>query len=458
AGAGLTGGGNSGDVVLSIPDQGVLPTMINGDSASTWDVLKWDCMGQACWAADSLTLPFSGTVSATGHSGFNVVNSGTAPAIEGEGSTTGIGVRGVATSSAGVLGTCTGTSCEGVNGSASSTSGMTYGVHGVVYSPDGRAVFGYNDASSGTGLGVFGQSSSTGGTGVKGRATRTTGETYGVVGQVSSPDGRGVLGVSPFMGTGGSATGTSGETFGIWGAANSAEGYGVFGRNMSTGSGAMGVMGETAGNSGWASGVYGTAHGLSAIGVTGWNSSGGPGLYAWSQTGTGLIVKGTGTGNLAEIYDHTVGLRWRVTHDGHVYADGTFHAGGADFAEMVPVRQRDLEPGDVVVMTADGRLTRSFEAHQASVVGVISTRPGYLSDLYRDVDEAEKAPLAVVGIVPVKATAANGEIRPGDMLTPSAVPGTAMRSRRVIPGTVIGKAMEKLESGEGLIRMLVMLR
>jgi len=109
-------------------------------------------------------------------------------------------------------------------------------------------------------------------------------------------------------------------------------------------------------------------------------------------------------------------------------------------------------------MTADGRLARSFEAHQASVVGVVSTKPGVLGDLYRDMPEEAKIPLAVIGIVPVKATAAGGSIRPGDMLTPSAVPGTAMRSRRVVPGTVIGKAMEGLESGEGLIRMLVMLR
>jgi hypothetical protein len=125
---------------------------------------------------------------------------------------------------------------------------------------------------------------------------------------------------------------------------------------------------------------------------------------------------------------------------------------------MVPVRQPNLEPGDVVALAIDGRVIRSFQERQASVIGVVSTKPGYQSDLYADLDSSEKIPLAVMGIVPVKVTAANGPIRPGDMLTPSAVPGRAMRSRRIVPGTIIGKAMEGLESGEGLVHMLIMLR
>jgi hypothetical protein len=125
---------------------------------------------------------------------------------------------------------------------------------------------------------------------------------------------------------------------------------------------------------------------------------------------------------------------------------------------MVPVRKKGLEPGDVVALAIDGKLVKTHEAQQGSVVGVVSTKPGYQSDLYSDVAAGQKVPLAVIGIVPVKATAANGSIRPGDMLTPSDVPGTAMRATHARPGTVIGKAMEGLKSGEGLIRMLVMLR
>ncbi|RLE29502.1 MAG: hypothetical protein DRJ61_14450, partial [Acidobacteria bacterium] len=417
--------------------------------------LKWDCAGQACWGVDSLTLPFEGTVSAKStHPAFKIINTGNSAAIEGWGTGTGSGVRGIAADSSGVSGRCSGTSCAGVSGMVTDTSGTGHALHGLAVSPDAIAVYGENNASTGMAIGIHGQSNSTEGRAVEGISWGQTGTNYCVFGKSMSSGGTGVRGESRYLGTAGVASGTSGTTYGLWGWADSADGYGVYGYNND----GHGVYGITLGDWNWRSGVYGQASNDHADGVTGWNTGGGIGVYAWSQTGTGLVVKGSGTGNLAEIYDHTVGLRWKVTHDGHVYADGTFHAGGADFAEMVPVRQRDLEPGDVVIMTADGRLARSFEAHQASVVGVVSTRPGYLSDLYRDLGEKEKIPLAVIGIVPVKATAANGEIRPGDMLTPSAVPGTAMRSRKIVPGTVIGKAMEGLGSGEGLIRMLVMLR
>ena len=59
---------------------------------------------------------------------------------------------------------------------------------------------------------------------------------------------------------------------------------------------------------------------------------------------------------------------------------------------------------------------RSVEAYQASVVGVYSTKPGFLGGSADDADPTGKVPLALVGVVQVKASAEGGPIRPGDML------------------------------------------
>jgi hypothetical protein len=65
----------------------------------------------------------------------------------------------------------------------------------------------------------------------------------------------------------------------------------------------------------------------------------------------------------------------------------------------------------------------------------------------------------VVGIVPVKASAENGPIAPGDMLVASSIPGHAMSAGPNPPtGTVIGKALEGLEGDTGMIKLLVVLQ
>jgi hypothetical protein len=93
------------------------------------------------------------------------------------------------------------------------------------------------------------------------------------------------------------------------------------------------------------------------------------------------------------------------------------------------------------------------------VAGVYSTKPGFVGGqpLNEQVDGA--IPLAVVGVVPVKVSTENGAIRPGDLLVTSSTPGYAMKARPNPPlGTVIGKALEKLDADTGLIKMLATLQ
>jgi hypothetical protein len=74
-------------------------------------------------------------------------------------------------------------------------------------------------------------------------------------------------------------------------------------------------------------------------------------------------------------------------------------------------------------------------------------------------DLPDRVPLAIVGIVPVKVSAENGSILPGDLLVTSSTPGHAMKAGPNPPvGTVIGKALGTLAEGKGVIQMLVTLQ
>jgi hypothetical protein len=148
----------------------------------------------------------------------------------------------------------------------------------------------------------------------------------------------------------------------------------------------------------------------------------------------------------------------------HINSAGTF-VGGSDFAESLPAvgGKRGYEPGDVVVASTrrPGAVLRSTRPNDAAVMGVYSTRPAVLGADKGGVTRvgADEIPVAITGIVPVKVTAANGAIRPGDLLVTSREPGRAMRaSANPRVGTVVGKALGALPRGRGTIRMLVMLR
>jgi hypothetical protein len=123
----------------------------------------------------------------------------------------------------------------------------------------------------------------------------------------------------------------------------------------------------------------------------------------------------------------------------------------------------DPRPGDVVEIDPDhdGQFRLAATPNSTAVAGVISTSPGVLMNAPgADAAQAAAGPqLALVGRVPVKVSAENGAIRPGDLLVASSTPGHAMRApANPAPGTVIGKALGSLKHGSGIVEMLVMLR
>ena len=171
---------------------------------------------------------------------------------------------------------------------------------------------------------------------------------------------------------------------------------------------------------------------------------------------------------------------FRVHENGDVTADGTFTGGGADFAEMIRASggARSLETGDVVVADPEAArsVVRSTEPRSRAVLGVVSGKPGFLgstrewdvprpgheeSEELRIDDMAaryDELPIAVLGIVPCKVSAENGPIAPGDLLVTSSTPGHAMREEGAASGTVLGKALDTLSEGTGIIEILVTLQ
>jgi hypothetical protein len=142
---------------------------------------------------------------------------------------------------------------------------------------------------------------------------------------------------------------------------------------------------------------------------------------------------------------------------GNACADGSWNAGGADVAEYIAVSE-PVEPGDVVELDPHNpkHYRKARSAYSTLVAGVISTQPGVV--LGARTQSEGRALLALLGRVPVKATTENGPIHLGDLLTSASKPGYAMRceSAAQCEGAIIGKALEALDAGEGVILMLVM--
>ena len=265
-----------------------------------------------------------------------------------------------------------------------------------------NAIFGFVGANSGNVIGVNGQTLSPQGNGVLGNYTSSTGGGGGgVIGLTNSAD----FGFS--YATRGSATATTGS--------------------------AVALFGETQSHDGWPAYLVNRAGGNIIVGVVGQN----PDVPVFRVDGTG-----------------------------RVFADGGFRPFGADFAESIAVKgiAEHYAPGDLLVIDPSGerRLSLSQTPYSTLVAGIYSTQPGVVASTHR-VDEAlpnNEVPLAVVGIVPCKVTAENGSIAAGDLLVTSSTPGYAMKGtdRDRMLGAVVGKALEPLQKGAGVIQVLVTLQ
>lgn len=147
---------------------------------------------------------------------------------------------------------------------------------------------------------------------------------------------------------------------------------------------------------------------------------------------------------------------------GDINVSGNIAAKYQDLAEWVPAAD-DIPAGTVVVLdrNASNHVTISRAAYDTSVAGVVSAQPGIILGE----QGPSKVKVATTGRVKIKVDA-TVPIGIGDLLVTSDKPGVAMRSEAIEiagrklhqPGTLIGKALEPLASGQGEILVLLSLQ
>ncbi len=214
SGSGLTGGGTSGTLNLSLT---------NGCAAN--QVLQWSGTGWVCSSAGTGTVTSVG--SGTGLTGGPITGSGTL-SIASQACASGDALSALpfTCSSFATLGNNTFTGKQTINNTTAISGSDSSGVLQVT-----------NLLTSGSAPGVLGVTNSNNASGVKGVASATSGPVNGVFGTTASANGNGVLGTSPNVGVYGQTASISmeGQTYGSY--------AGVWGDGGGADTGSSGVLG-----------------------------------------------------------------------------------------------------------------------------------------------------------------------------------------------------------------------
>lgn len=293
------------------------------------------------------------------------------------------------------------------------------------------------------------------------RNTSTGYNDRGIVGVVDCDDlCYGILGI---------ATATSGRTRGVTGDAHSPEGYGGIFTNSAVG----GV------------GLYArSGHQYTADIVLGANGADDDGVISsdpsqvWSdfiaisrdKAIVGVGWNGVNNGDSYFEVRHRSGRALLRTYpSGRTAMPVLQITGGSDLSEQFDVQayRNRVRPAPGMVVCIDaanpGELVVCGQAYSTVVAGVISgaggVQPGMVMGQEGTAADGEH-PVALTGRVYVQVDASQGAIRPGDLLTTSATPGHAMKAadRDRAQGAILGKAMTALDSGTGLVLVLVSLQ
>jgi hypothetical protein len=215
---------------------------------------------------------------------------------------------------------------------------------------------------------------------------------------------------------------------------------------------------------------------IGGVVIASYNQSGNVSINTGASATPRIVATPTGNvgiGTASPQYALDVAGIIRSSSGGVMFPDGSTQTTafipancGADFAESVGVGsdRTKYEPGDLMVIDPDkpGSFLKSNQPYSTLVAGVYSTKPGFVGRKHpaSDPASADEVPMAMVGRVPTKVSTENGPIKVGDLLVASSTPGYAMKGTdhdRML-GAVIGKALGPLDSGTGVIEVLVTLQ
>lgn len=283
AGTDLTGGGAGGNVTLNL-DTTKVPQLSSANTFTSSQIFNASIQGQTASFSGSNNgsiVQVTQNSSTTGAALAGVAGGNSGVGLQGSGVTGVVGTGLAPPSSVGVEGTGNFTGVLGVTNSTTSTS---------------SGVVGQANASSGAATGVTGESTS--GTGVFGGSNATTGVTYGVQG-INHNSTQNAAGVE------GENFATSGVTFGLVGASSSPHGIGAVALGVGEssigfsliGCCPVGVWGDTSSNAGGAAGLVGTADDARAIYLQNNSPSGVPTAFMFqSASGKLALVAGGSVG------------------------------------------------------------------------------------------------------------------------------------------------------------------
>ncbi len=271
---------------------------------------------------------------------------------------------------------------------------------------------------------------------------------------------------------GSNSVSTSGATgVGVWGRTWSPSGWGVKGTGVNAAGGVLAQSGTGVALKATSSGVAIPAATIYAENTsTDGTEPAGIAIFAKNHGADAtLVVQNVGNGTVTGDSIRTLNaagntITFRVTNTGRVVTSAVQIYGGGDLAEQFEVQGDTVEPGTLMVIDDQnpGMLKPSMQPYDTRVAGVVSGAGGINPGMTLQQDGILQGDtsIAIAGRVYVKAEAFSAPIKPGDLLTTSAIPGTAMKAsdRDLSQGAVIGKAMTSLESGTGLVLVLVNLQ